>query len=81
MRRKTRAPADPRMSEEDLFAILTLTDRARRLDMPELCEEWNRANQLPDVTAWYHVLSLEMAFRDPGFMGGLRRGGTVEVPS
>jgi hypothetical protein len=68
------------MSEGDLFAILTLTVRARRLGMPELCDEWNRANQMDEVTAWYHVLSLELAFRDPRFMGGLRRGGTVPVP-
>ena len=81
LRRKTRTTPPDVISESVLFSVLTLTERARNLSDDELAAEWDWANQDPDVTLWYHVVSFEWQLRDDEFVCGLRRGGSVRVPT
>lgn len=81
MMRRRPPPTEPleKISEHAVFWVLHLARQARQLDDADLVEQWNQANQCPEVTAWYHAVSGEMTHRFPEFFGGLRRGGRLRV--
>ena len=79
MRRAKVEVGEDRISEEVLFPVLRAVWAARDLTDEELAGEWNQANQMEDVTVWYHVLSCEVQRRWPNFPGGLRRSGSASL--